>query len=163
MIDRTVYAAQGIEAAAGAPGAFTINDQPGTPKTVVWFEPDARVRLSPPGGAGYGPPRQRDPQAVLQDVIDGYISVEAAAREYGVRVRYTGPQDAWSNGRNGGAWKARRERSIGRAAAADVKHRPGRKRAFVRGQPRHQRRYFGWLTRPAESEFSPPSQPQPRV
>ncbi len=95
MIDRTVFAAQGIDGgASGALGAFMVNDQPGTPKTVVWFEPDARVRLSPPGGAGYGPPRQRDPQAVLNDVIEGYVTVEAAARDYGVRVRYTGPQDA---------------------------------------------------------------------
>ena len=95
MIDRTVFAAQGIDGGApGAPGAFTINDQPGTPKTVVWFEPDARVRLSPPGGAGYGPPRQRDPQAVLNDVIEGYVTIDAAEHDYGVRVRYTGPQDA---------------------------------------------------------------------
>ena len=50
--------------------------------------------LDPPGGAGYGDPRAREPEAVLRDVVDGYVSVEAAEREYGVRVRYTGPPDA---------------------------------------------------------------------
>ena len=36
------------------------------------------------GGAGYGDPLQRDPQAVKQDIVDGKISAEAAREEYGV-------------------------------------------------------------------------------
>ena len=36
------------------------------------------------GGAGYGDPLERDPQAVKQDVIDGKISAAAAREEYGV-------------------------------------------------------------------------------
>lgn len=35
------------------------------------------------GAGGYGPPEERDPEAVRQDVADGYISAEAAAAEYG--------------------------------------------------------------------------------
>ena len=31
---------------------------------------------------------------MLRDVVDGYVSIEAAEREYGVRIRYTGPADA---------------------------------------------------------------------
>jgi N-methylhydantoinase B len=38
------------------------------------------------GGAGYGDPRERRPDAVLRDVLDGYVSVEAAREEYGVAV-----------------------------------------------------------------------------
>lgn len=38
------------------------------------------------GGGGWGDPILRDPQAVLRDVIEGYVSVEAAEREYGVTV-----------------------------------------------------------------------------
>jgi N-methylhydantoinase B len=38
------------------------------------------------GGGGYGSPLDRDPQAVLDDVISGYVSVEAAARDYGVAI-----------------------------------------------------------------------------
>ena len=35
-------------------------------------------------GGGYGPPFERAPEAVLDDVRDGYISRETAARDYGV-------------------------------------------------------------------------------
>jgi len=38
------------------------------------------------GGAGYGDPLDRDPNAVLDDVINEYITVEFAAREYGVVI-----------------------------------------------------------------------------
>ncbi len=38
------------------------------------------------GGGGYGDPFERDPERVLSDVIDEYISVEAARRDYGVAV-----------------------------------------------------------------------------
>ena len=95
MIDRIRFEAQGLEGGgAGAIGEYTLNGKPCPPKTVVWFEPDAVVRLNPPGGAGYGPARERDPQAVLHDVIEGYVTPEAALRDYGVRVRYVGPADA---------------------------------------------------------------------
>jgi len=36
------------------------------------------------GGGGWGDPLDRDPQAVLDDVLDEYVSVDAAARDYGV-------------------------------------------------------------------------------
>jgi N-methylhydantoinase B len=36
------------------------------------------------GGAGYGDPRERDPAAVLADVLDRKISAETARAEYGV-------------------------------------------------------------------------------
>jgi len=38
------------------------------------------------GGGGFWSPLGRDPQRVLADVISGYVSVEAARREYGVVV-----------------------------------------------------------------------------
>jgi N-methylhydantoinase B len=36
------------------------------------------------GGGGWGNPLDRDPQAVLDDVLDEYVSVEGARRDYGV-------------------------------------------------------------------------------
>lgn len=36
------------------------------------------------GGGGYGDPLERDPQAVREDVADDYVSVERAAKDYGV-------------------------------------------------------------------------------
>ncbi|MDJ0788550.1 MAG: hydantoinase B/oxoprolinase family protein [Myxococcota bacterium] len=39
------------------------------------------------GGAGFGPALERDPAAVLSDVLDEYVSVEAALLRYGVVLR----------------------------------------------------------------------------
>ncbi len=36
------------------------------------------------GGGGFGDPFERDPERVRVDVLDGYVSVEAAERDYGV-------------------------------------------------------------------------------
>jgi len=38
------------------------------------------------GGGGYGRPFERDPQLVLQDVIEGYVSLEDAKTQYGVII-----------------------------------------------------------------------------
>jgi N-methylhydantoinase B len=42
------------------------------------------VELRTGGGGGFGDPRERDPERVRADVLDGYVSREAAARDYGV-------------------------------------------------------------------------------
>ncbi|MFX3653927.1 MAG: hydantoinase B/oxoprolinase family protein [Paracoccaceae bacterium] len=44
------------------------------------------------GGGGYGDPLERDPAAVLEDVIDDYVSVERAAKDYGVIIRPVDPE-----------------------------------------------------------------------
>lgn len=44
------------------------------------------------GGGGYGDPLDRDPRLVLEDVIDGYVSIEGAERDYGVVVRPIDPE-----------------------------------------------------------------------
>lgn len=41
-----------------------------------------RVRLETPGGGGYGEPARRSPEAVARDVRLGYLSPEAARRDY---------------------------------------------------------------------------------
>jgi len=48
------------------------------------------IRLEQSGGAGLGDPAEREPQKLLDDVADGYVSAEAAARHYGVRVARDG-------------------------------------------------------------------------
>ena len=45
--------------------------------------PGDRVRVFTAGGGGYGDPTQRNPERLLDDVLNGYISAEAAASEYG--------------------------------------------------------------------------------
>ncbi|MEO3858250.1 hydantoinase B/oxoprolinase family protein [Acrocarpospora sp. B8E8] len=42
------------------------------------------------GGGGYGDPLERDPAAVVADVLDGYVSAEVAEQIYGVIVDETG-------------------------------------------------------------------------
>ncbi len=43
-----------------------------------------------PGAGGWGNPLERDPEAVLNDVLDGYVSPEKARDEYGVVLTISG-------------------------------------------------------------------------
>ncbi|MEM3081256.1 MAG: hydantoinase B/oxoprolinase family protein [Nitrososphaerota archaeon] len=43
--------------------------------------------LKTAGGGGWGKPSERDPEAVLEDVLDGYVSIECAESIYGVAIR----------------------------------------------------------------------------
>jgi len=45
-----------------------------------------RVRIMTGGGGGFGPPAERDAAAVRRDVREGYVTPEAARRDYGARV-----------------------------------------------------------------------------
>jgi N-methylhydantoinase B len=51
------------------------------------------VRLESPGGGGWGDPKTRDPDLVRRDVRLGYVSAEAAKREYGVVITNDGEVD----------------------------------------------------------------------
>ena len=92
MVDRTLFAAQGFD--GGQPGALgeiiADGDQRLQPKTVIFFAPETRVQFSPPGGGGYGDPFAREPKRVCDDVVNGYVSLVAAERDYGVVVHYLG-------------------------------------------------------------------------
>ena len=39
------------------------------------------------GGGGFGDPLERDLEAVLEDVADGYVTIDRALKDYGVVVR----------------------------------------------------------------------------
>lgn len=86
--DRTKYVALGSDGGgSGQAGAFhldtgeILND-----KTSRVLHQDRRVCLDLPGGGGYGDPLERSPEAVLQDVVLGYITQDEAAKAYGVVV-----------------------------------------------------------------------------
>jgi N-methylhydantoinase B len=49
------------------------------------------VELRTGGGGGFGNPRERDPERVRADVLDGYVSAEAAHRDYGVEIDVSQP------------------------------------------------------------------------
>ncbi|MEM7347288.1 MAG: hydantoinase B/oxoprolinase family protein, partial [Chloroflexota bacterium] len=94
LVDRTQYAAHGLQKGQpGALGELMVNDDPVPPKTVMWLDPADQIALDPPGGGGYGDAWKRDPGHVLNDVILGYVSIEAAEKDYGVIVRYLGEPD----------------------------------------------------------------------
>ena len=75
--------------------------QPGTPMRITLEDPDGsqrhplskgaftvaaegRIIFEVPGSGGYGPPSERDPAALADDLKNGYVSKAAAKRDYGV-------------------------------------------------------------------------------
>jgi N-methylhydantoinase B len=53
---------------------------------VLHLQKGDTIRLETAGGAGYGDPLDRDPDRVLVDVLDDFISVRVAREDYGVIV-----------------------------------------------------------------------------
>jgi N-methylhydantoinase B len=95
-VDRVRQAASGVDGGrpgmAGRLGLSEGDDLPS--KSRVSLRAEDRVDVVLPGGGGYGEPRQRAVADVLMDVVDGYVSADAAREVYGVEVRYAGKPDA---------------------------------------------------------------------
>jgi N-methylhydantoinase B len=79
--------------AAGDGGRWVINESlPGAHRlahAIGDIEPlreGDTVTHYTPGGGGYGDPKRRDPAAVQRDVKLGFVSREAALRDYGVAL-----------------------------------------------------------------------------
>ncbi len=91
MYDRLKFAPNGLLGGGpGKAGQFVLeNGASANPKELLFHAPYARVETALPGGGGYGHPFERDPTAVLDDVLNGYVSAEAAARDYGVVINST--------------------------------------------------------------------------
>ncbi len=51
-----------------------------------WLRKGDVLRIETGGGGGRGHPYDRDPALVLRDVLEGYVSPEAALRDYGVVI-----------------------------------------------------------------------------
>jgi N-methylhydantoinase B len=77
-------------AASGAPNEMVIrygSDDPFRVEHTANWVPIAageRIMYDYGGGGGWGDPLDRDPHAVLDDVIDEYVSIDGAGRDYGV-------------------------------------------------------------------------------
>ena len=84
MFDRVFHPAQGRK--GGMPGGATVvckdDGAKMRGKGVQLVEEGRRVQMSLPGGAGYGRPVDRDRQAIIRDVILGYVSVESSKKYY---------------------------------------------------------------------------------
>jgi len=92
LTDRTTSAPWGLFGGKSAsPSRFLRNpdtDEETTlaSKSTTSLEPGEVVSVRTPGGGGYGDPTERDPRAVLADVLDGKVSHEQAREAYGVVV-----------------------------------------------------------------------------
>lgn len=89
--DRFKYSSPGVFGARPArPSRAFLN--PGTAEERPLTSKVANLRLKQgdvfswelAGGGGWGNPRERDPERVRRDVLNGYVSLEAARDEYGV-------------------------------------------------------------------------------
>jgi N-methylhydantoinase B len=67
------------------PGA--ANERVLRPLETIKLMPGDRFSIEMAGGGGYGDPRQRAPELVVDDIKNGYVSIEAAEKEYGIAVR----------------------------------------------------------------------------
>ena len=107
MYDRTRMPARGFAGGeAGSVGEVVHSDGRALhPKRRYTLQPGERFTLRLPGGGGYHPAWQRDPAAVVEDVRQGYVSIEAAAQRYGVVI--DPPTDAVDH-----AATARRRRAL---------------------------------------------------
>lgn len=85
MFDRIVHAPKGREGGSeGGRGAASLRSgRPFASKGLQEIEGGDALILDLPGGAGFGPAEERDGEAVRRDVVEGYISPEAARNLYG--------------------------------------------------------------------------------
>ncbi|WPB94615.1 hydantoinase B/oxoprolinase family protein [Streptomyces malaysiensis] len=97
--DRRTHLPYGLRGGARGTASSNILD-PGTPqerelpaKVVRNLVSGDRHRNITAGGGGHGDPFARDPDRVLQDVLDGKVSASGASRDYGVVVTPDGAID----------------------------------------------------------------------
>jgi len=92
-LERFVFRPWGV--AGGAPGAVCrvilnhgLPDERDLGKLDMYVaEAGDRVTILTTGGGGFGDPYTRDTAAVLRDVVAGFVTPEAAERDYGVFVK----------------------------------------------------------------------------
>ena len=70
----------------GRGSGMWANDQPVDHGIYRRLAPGDRVRFVLSGGGGYGDPLEREPERVLADVKQGYVSIEQAEIDFGVVI-----------------------------------------------------------------------------
>jgi N-methylhydantoinase B len=92
--DRRTHLPYGVD--GGKPGSGSLNIlNPGTsrqqtlptmPMSAIALRKGDVFRHIAAGGGGFGRPSERAPERVLEDVLDGKVSIEGALRDYGVVI-----------------------------------------------------------------------------
>jgi N-methylhydantoinase B/oxoprolinase/acetone carboxylase alpha subunit len=70
----------------GAKAQFLVNGIHGDPFGLTQLKPGDAVTIDAAGGGGHGNALEREPEMVERDVIEGYVSIEAAKKDYGVEI-----------------------------------------------------------------------------
>ncbi len=70
----------------GAKGGYTINGVATDWGGAEYLKPGDTIVHIHGGGGGYGDPLERDPEMVLRDIVNQYVSVGSARQDYGVVV-----------------------------------------------------------------------------
>jgi len=84
---RTEFPPQGFYGGrAGTRREYRINGELVHPKGRYVLQTGGVIATREPGGGGLGPPHERAPERVLEDVRAGFVTVEGARRDYGVTV-----------------------------------------------------------------------------
>jgi N-methylhydantoinase B len=84
---RFLYPAEGLFGGmTGTKAQFLVNGEPGNSYGLTQMKPGDVVIIDAPGGGGYGSPFERDPEMVVNDVMEGYVSLESARADYGVAI-----------------------------------------------------------------------------
>lgn len=78
---------------SGSSNAIRLEPARGTPidvppgqATDVDLPADSLVTMTTGGGGGWGNPLERSPEQVVEDVINGYLTIRGAADDYGVHL-----------------------------------------------------------------------------
>ena len=92
-VENNIFPTWGVAGGMGG-GTSKVIINPGTPgereirafsDDNLWYKGDL-VRVYTAGGGGWGDPLEREPERVLEDVLDGFVSIEAAQDSYGVVI-----------------------------------------------------------------------------
>jgi len=91
--ERSKLPAWGLFDGQGGKAPVVYLNSEGADKQAVWkvnhlpLTKGTRISARTGGGGGYGPPWQREVEAVLDDLLDGYITQDSAEADYGLRFQ----------------------------------------------------------------------------
>ncbi len=91
LAGRTEFPPLGLQ--GGKPGGirkYWLDKKEIHPKGKYVLDPGSELRMIEAGGGGYGDPRERQTKKVIEDVNNGFVSVENALRDYGIKVDVQG-------------------------------------------------------------------------